>query len=346
MGHFCTRCGRPLEDGEVCNCQGQGGNAQQQVNLQKTPQENEQNIQVQQAAAGGAQTNMNQNVNPQTGAQQNMNQNVNPQAGAQQNMNQNVNPQTGAQQNRNQNFGQMGPQGYQPNANMQQQPSAQRVAIQNVASKFFETIIGMLRTPLTTGRALVQEADIVLIAVFLVLQGILSGLFGSIILAKTIGKAVKYFGGSSKTPYVQAFLATFFASIALSVILAVILYVIHMVLKKQVRFQEMLAFAAIRSAWIIPAVVISMILALMSVKVGLFCFYALEVFGFVAMITTLNSFAEAEKKDKMIIINGILIFVFLVCAVCVMAVVSKTYIPGDFGSDLSDLFGTSGYSRY
>lgn len=327
MGHFCTKCGRPLADGEICNCQGQGENAQQ-VNLQKTQQENEQMNQ-----GMNSQQNANQNVN----SQQNANQNVNSQQNMQQNANQNMNQNWNATQMGNQNFGQ--------NANMQQ-PSAQRVAIENVASKFLETMISMFRTPITTGRKLIQDADIVLVAVFLVLQGILSGLFGSIVLAKTLGKAVRYFSSSVKLPYIQAFFATFFASIALSVILAVILLVLHITLKKEARFKKMLAIAAIRSVWLIPAIIISMIFALMSIKVGLFCFYALEVFAIVSMITTLNTFIEAEKKEKMVVMNGILLFVFILCAVCIMTMLCKTYIPSDLSSSIFDLFGMSGYRQY
>ena len=37
MGKFCTKCGRPLADGEVCNCQGTAG-SQVQLVMQEQPQ--------------------------------------------------------------------------------------------------------------------------------------------------------------------------------------------------------------------------------------------------------------------------------------------------------------------
>ena len=39
MARFCTRCGRPLEEGEVCNCGQEAAPQQQQAQQQQVAQE-------------------------------------------------------------------------------------------------------------------------------------------------------------------------------------------------------------------------------------------------------------------------------------------------------------------
>ena len=54
MARFCTKCGRPLKEGEVCNCTAQNAGGAQNAGAQQGRPGGQQNYQ--QSARGGQQT--------------------------------------------------------------------------------------------------------------------------------------------------------------------------------------------------------------------------------------------------------------------------------------------------
>ena len=141
MGNFCTKCGKPLADGEVCNCQG----AAPQIDpaQQAAPQ--------QQSAA------------PQQQYQQA------PQQQYQQA------PQQQYQQAPQQQYQQVPPQQYQQ---QYQQMAPQQSAASDYFKQFFNTALNVWKKPVTAGKEYVMSGKFTLAIGYLLVQAVLAVILG------------------------------------------------------------------------------------------------------------------------------------------------------------------------
>lgn len=146
MAKFCMYCGRPLAEGEVCNCQNN-------ANTQETaPQTADTNTQANAPAAEANAQPDNTNVQAQTAAQNDYNQGANP--------NQNFN-QGGPIPN--QNFNQGFNQNYNGNQGMPYGAAPQQAHSSELGNKIkfvFSKIAGMFKSPSATIKEFIAKDDL------------------------------------------------------------------------------------------------------------------------------------------------------------------------------------------
>lgn len=146
MAKFCMYCGRPLAEGEVCNCQNN-------ANTQETaPQTADTNTQANAPAAEANVQPDNTNVQAQTAAQNDYNQGANP--------NQNFN-QGGPIPN--QNFNQGFNQNYNGNQGMPYGAAPQQAHSSELGNKIkfvFSKIAGMFKSPSATIKEFIGKDDL------------------------------------------------------------------------------------------------------------------------------------------------------------------------------------------
>lgn len=167
MAKFCMYCGRPLAEGEVCNCQN-NANTQEtapqttDTNTQANTQETDTNVQPNDTNAQAT------NAQAQTAAQSNDNQSVNPnqnfnQSGPvpNQNFNQGNPNQSGPVPN--QNFNQGYNQNYNGNQGMPYGAAPQQAHSSELGNKIkfvFSKIAGMFKSPSATIKEFIEKDDL------------------------------------------------------------------------------------------------------------------------------------------------------------------------------------------
>lgn len=313
MGKFCTKCGRPLQEGEICSCQTAAGNGQG----------------YQQA----------QPLTGQPNQQQTTGQSVNGQPNQQQTTSQSVNDQPFQQQATGQPFyGQPGQQqaGSQPFHTQQFGPQAS-VFAQN----FFGRVLNLVKKPVTAGKELIMEADVKVAMLLIVFQGVFSGLFAMLIAGKCsqlmktasgladsfsygLGNAVT---GALSMPYFRIFIVAVLSSVVLACALAVMSLLGYMLMKIPASFQQMLSAAGIRSAVLVPAIILSIIVFELFPGYGIALFLLINIWGFAAMIVAMSSLIGQEKLNIFVLVMSIIILLFSIVAVFVFSKTWTLYLP-------------------
>ncbi len=320
MSKFCTKCGRPIPEGGICSCQIQAGNANKGGHSN-----NQQQFQNQQAA-------QNQQFQNQQAAQVQQFQN---QQAAQ---NQQFQNQQAAQ---NRQF--QSQQVYQGQPFQNQQVGGQQYKEQAsaFAQNFFGKVLNLIKSPVTTGKRLILEADIK--AAFLVIgfQGVFSALFAM----AAAGKLSSYIQAASgladgissglgnvvagvlNMPYFRIFLVTVLFSIGMACVLALLMMGGHFALKIPVSFQQMISAAAIRSAVLIPAILLSIVIFELSTGMGIALFVLINIWGFTAMLASMYAFVHPEKMDLFVLMASVVILLFVVLALFAFSRIWTLYLP-------------------
>lgn len=291
MSKFCTKCGRPVPEGGVCSCQLQAG--------------------------GKAQTPPNQNSNgSQQGSQ--------PFQGQQQ----------GSQPFQGQQF--QGQQGSQPFNGQQYKEQASAFA-----QNFFGKLLYLIKRPVEAGTNLILEANIKTALLLLAAQGLCSALFAMAAAGKVSGYIQAASGlaneissglgnvvaGAMGMPYFRIFLVTVAFSMVLSCILALMLLLGHMALKIPVSFQQMLSAAAIRSAVLCPAILLSLVVFELTAPAGIALFLLINIWGFTAMAVTMSNFVHKEKRDMFVLAVSVVNLLFVFAALLVFSKIWTLYLP-------------------
>ncbi len=291
MSKFCTKCGRPVPEGGVCSCQLQAG--------------------------GQAQTPPNQNSNgSQQGSQ--------PFQGQQQ----------GSQPFQGQQF--QGQQGSQPFNGQQYKEQASAFA-----QNFFGKLLYLIKRPVEAGTNLILEANIKTALLLLAAQGLCSALFAMAAAGKVSGYIQAASGlaneissglgnvvaGAMGMPYFRIFLVTVAFSMVLSCILALMLLLGHMALKIPVSFQQMLSAAAIRSAVLCPAILLSLVVFELTAPAGIALFLLINIWGFTAMAVTMSNFVHKEKRDMFVLAVSVVNLLFVFAALLVFSKIWTLYLP-------------------
>ena len=363
MGRFCTECGRPLQEGEICSCQlGKEGQkvvhlfeeqqqlGEQQMSLQQTieqqipshqkkeefesqqvptqQQRESEQIPPQQQVGG-------QQIPPQ---QQVGGQQIPPQ---QQVGGQQIPPQqqVGGQQIPPQQ--QVGGQQIPPQQPMwEQAASPKSTAIQEFFQKFVGYFFHLIKKPVSTGRDMLVEADVKISFIFIVVQGIFSAFF-ALADAKRCSTYIFAFTGMvdnrirNRTaftelwtiPYNRIFIVTVLVSIILSCILALLLLIGHLISKCMVSYRQMLSAVAIRSAVLVPAILASLILFELHSGIGIFMFFAVNIWGFVTMLLTMSSFIPDYKKNIFAFMISGVIIMFILVVIFMISKMWTLYLP-------------------
>lgn len=267
MAKFCTKCGRALQEGEICSCQVEGGTAES-----RQPESNQ---------------------TPYRGGQE---------------------------------IGRLGQQ-IPPKSELEKQASA-------LAQNFFKKILRVIKEPITAGREMIMQADAKTAVLLLGLQGIFSAIFIMLVEGSLMDEL------EISTPYARIFFVTWLISVGMALALALLLKLGNAVIKIPVSYFQMLAAVSIRSTVLIPAIILSIIAAVIHMGIGIGLFVLINIWGFTAMVVTLTSLIGQEKLNKFTLIASVAILLFVLLAVFVLTRTIKFYIPDEiltFMSNLNDL---------
>ena len=308
MAKFCTKCGRMLADGEVCNC-GQASGQQNQYQ-------------------NGYQNQMGGQNQYQNGYQNQM-------GGQNQYQNGYQNQMGGQNQYQNGYQGQQGAQ-YGPYGQMAGQYTGQAAML---AKGVLASAIDVIRKPVTTGKRLVQEANIKTAIILIVLHAIMNVLFIKVLENKLVSQMYKYFKKYSSyyedevnkitMPYLKSFIVTMLLTICISCALAGLMFVCYRLSNTVVSYTQMLVLVSVRSAVLIPSVLISVIVFIISWKYGLAVFILVSIIGLISMIGTATSIAADDKKDNLVLLMSIMVPVFLAIKIFIIYKMGPLYMPED-----------------
>ncbi len=306
MARFCTRCGRPLEEGEVCNC-GQEA-AQQQV----APQP-----EVAQQQAAPQPEAVQQQAAPQPEAVQ---QQAAPQF--QQQTQQQAAPQFQQQAQQ---------QGYAQNSQQFQQTQQ---AVTGFLGKMFGSFLNIIKHPVTGGRDVILAGGVAVGSALMVLQGILTAIFAAIGANKAFGDmvgVVSYFSSDDvKIPYVKIIFLTLILSVILSFVLALLLFLGNLIMKNTVSFTQMIGAASLRSSVVIITNILAIIVCLINPVGGMLVFAIGNIWGFFVILQAMPIATEA-MRNKLPLVMILVYFVFMLANYfCVKQ--GYTGLLGDMGS--------------
>lgn len=292
MGNFCTKCGKPLADGEVCNCQG----AAPQIDpaQQAAPQ--------QQSAA------------PQQQYQQA------PQQQYQQA------PQQQYQQAPQQQYQQVPPQQYQQ---QYQQMAPQQSAASDYFKQFLNTALNVWKKPVTAGKEYVMSGKFTLAIGYLIVQAVLAVILGMVFEARSsLANLAEFAGSSVGVTYVKVFFGTLFLSAIFSIMLAGLLLGFNLIAKNNMTFKNALCLVSVRSIVIAPAMVVALIIILINPAWGGVFSLIINIWGFVAIVKALP--VVSEQSDNLLVhLVTAAILIFVIIALIIMFTIGlECYCPG------------------
>lgn len=294
MGNFCTKCGKPLADGEVCNCQG----AAPQIDpaQQAAPQ--------QQSAA------------PQQQYQQA------PQQQYQQA------PQQQYQQAPQQQYQQVPPQQYQQQYQYQQM-APQQSAASDYFKQFLNTALNVWKKPVTAGKEYVMSGKFTLAIGYLIVQAVLAVILGMVFEARSsLANLAEFAGSSVGVTYVKVFFGTLFLSAIFSIMLAGLLLGFNLIAKNNMTFKNALCLVSVRSIVIAPAMVVALIIILINPAWGGVFSLIINIWGFVAIVKALP--VVSEQSDNLLVhLVTAAILIFVIIALIIMFTIGlECYCPG------------------
>lgn len=352
MGKFCTQCGKPLAEGQTCDCQ---STAQQQAYTQvpPTPEVQQQaytqvppSPAVQQAYTQAPPTPEVQQqaytqVPPTPAVQQAYTQ-VPPTPAAQQQAYTQIPPSPAAQQ---QTYTQVPPQPVMQG--VQAGPQVQIIHAEGYLKKLTDTVVRILKSPDKTVNEFVGTKNSQIAIGIMVVQGLLFAAYITSLFAK-LGSflrtysslfsnaisdwedALNYLGGSQevlKFPLAKIFFVSLILMVCISLVFAGILLIVDKVFfKGETSYAHMLCASSARSVALIPVTVAAIIIGFISPKWGLAALMVGEILGYLFTGAALKS-ATTTENDKRI--YGLFISVAILGLVTYFAIrlIYPMYLP-------------------
>ncbi|WP_302629728.1 Yip1 family protein [uncultured Eubacterium sp.] len=332
MAKFCMYCGRPLAEGEVCNCQNN-------ANTQETaPQTTDTNTQANAPAAEANAQPDNTNAQAQTAAQSDYNQGANP--------NQNFN-QGGPIPNQNfnqggpipnQNFNQGFNQNYNGNQGMPYGAAPQQAHSSELGNKIkfvFSKIAGMFKSPSATIKEFIAKDDLHYGAIMMAINII--GVF--------IISLIEFLYLNNKLydmlPVAKLLLVTVIIAVINTFGAAGLLYAFtNKTFKSNTSIAHIFAIKGVTSVLSVCLQVVTIIFTLLSAKLGL----VLSVVAFIyTSVIFIANYVETvkldtDKKSYALLITYSIVFIV---EVIIFYLFISSIVSGALGS-VSSLFSNIG----
>lgn len=321
MAKFCMYCGRPLAEGEVCNCQNN-------ANTQETaPQTDDTNTQANAPAAEANVQPDNTNVQAQTAAQNDYNQGANP--------NQNFN-QGGPIPN--QNFNQGFNQNYNGNQGMPYGAAPQQAHSSELGNKIkfvFSKIAGMFKSPSATIKEFIAKDDLHYGAIMMAINII--GIF--------IISLIEFLYLNNKLydmlPVAKLLLVTVIIAVINTFGAAGLLYAFtNKTFKSNTSIAHIFAIKGVTSVLSVCLQVVTIVFTLLSAKLGL----VLSVVAFIyTSVIFIANYVETvkldtDKKSYALLITYSIVFIV---EVIIFYLFISSIVSGTLGS-VSSLFSNLG----
>ncbi len=199
------------------------------------------------------------------------------------------------------------------------------------AKNFFKKILAIVKDPVTAGKEAIMQTDIKNPLLLMALQGIFSAIF----VMSAEGRLMIELDIS--TPYFRIFIVTLLLSVGLACVLALLLKLGNAVIKIPVTYTQMLSAVSIRSALLMPAIILSFIVSLIHMGAGLVMFVLINIWGFTAMVVAMSSLIEQEKLSKFVLAVSVVILLFIILTVFMLTRTVKFYIPDEIRTLISNL---------
>ncbi len=268
MARFCTRCGRPLEEGEVCTCQQDGAQTNSgQVNAQgQQPYSGQVNAQGQQSYSAQGNTQGQQMSGAQNNAQ-----------GGQTYNNQGYAGQGGQYYNNNQGYAGQGGQFTEQAGQMMNQ-------FVSTSKNLFGRLVPMIKRPATELGAMAENEETSLGIQMIVLHLAVT-LVMTIVYLLTLKSQLGVMAEYMEIPYVKIVLLMLILTAVVDFGLAAILFVVtKFIFKSELGFGGMLplvgGMAVVNSA----AFVVGGILMILSAQLGFIIIVVGAILGFLYML--------------------------------------------------------------
>lgn len=205
----------------------------------------------------------------------------------------------------------------------------------------FTTIIDLIKRPVTAGKEFIMEADIATAMILIVLQGIfnsifvmlagnkLSGFIKSILLmsGELSSKEQSAFDNVIKLPYFRMLIVTVLFTLGAACLFALLMFAGCRAVKIMVSFGQMLSAAAIRSAVMLPAILLCMVVFEMSSGWGILLFVLINIWGFTAAGLALHWFNGYEKQDAFVLVISIVVLLYILIVTFAISKVWTFYLP-------------------
>ncbi len=375
MGKFCTNCGRPLQEGQVCACQIPTGGQMDRRQISNEPlasatQQSREDRQAELRRQYEARQRMAQRLSGASQSSQRGNQQASARGysnqqqpvrdyGTRQGAAQGYD-RTGTSQSSARGYGDLGTQQtVQGGYGAQRQPLRQQQAYQaatGYAQNFFGMLIQLIRHPVTFGRKLILQADVKTALMLIVFQGIFTGLFALAVSHKVAGyikTGIGMAGGLDldaaravtdllDIPYVRTFAVTILYSAALAFIYALLLFIGHRIIKAPATLSQMLSAAAIRSAIMAPAILLSVVVFEISVMMGLFLFIYTNLITFAAITVADCTVFGQQKADIFVFMSGIVFILFALITFFSWTKIFTLYLPDVIRTSINSFGNLSG----
>lgn len=318
MANFCGKCGRPLQDGEVCNC----SNETQTAVQQDVTMGNQANVNVQFMNTQGAPNGQPMYNQAAPNVQPNYSQGM-------PNGQQNYSQQNYSQPNGQPNYSQ--PNG-QPSQFSQQMAGAANVA-GDYAKNIWKTLVDIWKTPGESLKNFVDEKNLNHSLGFIGAQIILTILFSCFIVKKIYTSIMGLFGGFSslfeyggvKIPYFRIILS----SIIVCGICACLFALITMVVTKnyakiEMSFKKGICLYATYCAAQLPFLAVGIVFALFSLPLAILCFAIGGILGYFYVHTALNN-GQIQDQNKRVYTSFLVFAGYIIASLILFWIYTKLF---------------------
>lgn len=198
-----------------------------------------------------------------------------------------------------------------------------------------QTFLSITKKPVSSGRALVKSNNLKVSLAFIMIQGILSGLF-SVIVASKIGQGLSKVGDSfsgrsgeleamMKLPYFKGFMLTAILSIILTFALAAILFGVNMIFKNTVTYSQMVSAVSLRSIFSIYTFAFAILVFFINPFASILCFFGGNLLGMFVIGMSLPR--NDSSVEFLPYILAAAFFIFMVVSIMIIFKSWTIYIP-------------------
>ena len=219
------------------------------------------------------------------------------------------------------------------------EPSTQPIDFAGKAKEFWNNFVKVIKAPATEGSQYVITGDRVDSICFIVLQAILSGLFGMFMIIKLnsqIESALGSITDAYKFSVGKAFLITFLFSIVFSAVFGGLFALASIIVKTQIKVDQVLGVLAVKAMVSMPIIVISYIVLFLNVSFGMLVFYSSCIFVICTLMEAIRRI-QNMNENKMVYMMFVICILFYIIAVLIMDKAAGLYLPASIKKEIGNI---------
>jgi hypothetical protein len=198
-----------------------------------------------------------------------------------------------------------------------------------------------LKAPADAAKSFVVAANLKASCVLILIQGILSGLFSLCVVSKLNTYIEMAFKGNEDLPVSMfssgnSFFYTLLMSVVFSIVFMLLAWAVAAISKGKTTYQQMLSVAAVRSSYLMPVAVLSILVFFIKPVYGVLLFYVAGVLmSCIALVEALRVIPEINENIKTYLIT-IAMIIFIVIVLYFTIKVSPKAISSYYADDFND----------